>query len=84
MLCLFELILLFILKAKPSPPTYCSVLACELTEQNVQNLFSVQTKCLQSDMLCKKTPFKFLPHPGFDKLHSILVGEPIVKIQVHY
>lgn len=61
MLCLFELILLFILKAKPSPPTYCSVLACELTEQNVQNLFSVQTKCLQSDMLCKKTPFKFLP-----------------------
>jgi len=32
-LCLFELILLFILKAHPSHPTYCSVLVCKLTEQ---------------------------------------------------
>ena len=33
MLCLFELILLFVLKAQPSYPTYCSVLVCKLTEQ---------------------------------------------------
>lgn len=59
MLCLFKLILLFIIKGQPSHPTYCSVLVCKLTEQ----MYKTNSLCgLKGSptCYCEKT-HKFLP-----------------------